>query len=401
MSTSRRTEPVHSESLAVRSALVGAIGLALWGVGLLTDPYAALRGWLTAWEYGLSVALGALCLIMIAYVTGGRWFVVVRRVAEAIAMSLPALALGVVPILLGMKTLYPWARPLDTLTPDVRDTVGKISAWLNPTFFTLRAFVYLVVWMGLAALLWRASVATDGRDPEETAREPRPGSPAGVSALGLVLFAFTVTFASFDWLMSMTPTWHSTVFGVYWFAGAMIAALSVMVLLTYLLQTSGALRDEVAASHYYALGRLLLTFVVFWAYIAYSQGFLIWIGDIPRETHWYLARWGGGWKWVLGILVVGQFALPFLVLLNYAIKRRPRLLSWVAVWLLVVHGFDLYWVVGPAPDGSSVLVAWEQVPALVAVLGLGFAFGAWRLDGRPAAPRGDPAYPKSLGYDAK
>ena len=209
----------------------------------------------------------------------------------------------------------------------MRESVEKIHTWLDPTFFTLPLgpVPRRVERPGLAVL---ALVRVHRRArPREGRGAGPPRGPGRLSAFGLIVFAFTVTLASFDWLMSMTPTWYSTVFGVYYFAGAMVAALSVMVLLTLALQTSGALAEEVARSHYYAIGRLMLTFVIFWAYIAYSQGFLIWIGDIPEEIHWYLLRWDQGWVWVLGILAVGHFLLPFFVLLNYAIKHKPRPLS--------------------------------------------------------------------------
>ena len=251
--------PVRPGRTVAVSLGVGLVGLAGWLVALSLDPPGALRAWLTAWMFGLSIALGALCLVMIAYVTGARWFVVVRRVAETMAISLVLLALGVVPLLLGMRTLYPWARPPGSLTPHLRATVAKVAAWLDPTFFTARALVYLGVWAALAGTLWRWSVATDRREPDDAEALPRPGAPVKLSALGLVLFGFTVTFAVFDWLMSIEPAWYSTVFGVYWFAGAMLAALSVMVLVSRALQETGVLGDLVAEAHYYALGRLLLS----------------------------------------------------------------------------------------------------------------------------------------------
>ena len=287
---------VRTDRVMRTSAVIGLLGLAGWLVALWLDPDRALRAWLTAWMYGLSIALAALCLVMIAYATGARWFVVVRRVAETLAITLPVLALGVVPLLVGMKRLYPWARPAETLTPHMRDTVAKVAGWLDPTFFVWRSLLYLAVWIALATAFWRGSTMTDARTPLDAHHLERPGSPARLSAIGLVLFGFTVTFAAFDWLMSMSPDWYSTVYGIYFFAGAMVAGLSAMVLVIRALQSAGPLRDVVARAHYYALGRLMLVFVILWAYMAYSQGFLIWIGDIPREVNWYLARWEHGWS---------------------------------------------------------------------------------------------------------
>lgn len=407
---SRRVQPerawdgergLRTGRTAFATGVVGAVGLVLWLVALALDPDEALRAWLTAWTYGLSLALGALCLVMIAYVSDARWFVVARRVAEAMPLALPALAVGALPVLLGMEALYPWARPAEQLSEPLRDHLSKIDGWLDPSFFTARTVLYFAVWIALAAMLWRGSVAADPPGGEASERTERPGAPVAVSAAGLIVFGFTVTFAAFDWLMSTTPDWASTIFGIYYFAGCMVAALAALVVLTRALEGAGVLQGVVASSHYYALGRLLLAFVVFWAYIAYAQGFLMWIADIPAEVEWYLARWGGGWAWLLGGLALAHFLVPFLVLLNHAIKLRGRALSWVAGWLLAMHWVDLYWLVGPAPDGSGALPGWQQLPALAAVLGLGASLAAWRLGGRPATPRGDPAFASSLGYDPR
>lgn len=411
---------VRTSSAAAVASTIGLLGLAGWLVALAADPAKAMHAWLTAWSYGLSLALGALCLVMIAHLTRARWFVVVRRVAEATAMSLPGLALGVVPLVLGGSLLYPWARPVEELSPAMRERVGEVSPWLDPEFVVVRALLYLAVWSGLALLLWRASIAADARAGRGSAAatshaaatrhagdeggargvERTPGA-LKVSAVGLILFGLTVTFAALDWLMSLRPEWYSTVFGLYWFAGAMVGALSALVVLTGALRSADALGDGVARSHYHALGRLLLAFVVFWAYVAYSQGFLVWIGNVPADIDWYLARRGEGWTVALVVLVVAHFLLPFLVLLNYAIKRRPDALTGVAAWLLVAHWLDTYWLVGPRSAGAGAIPGWEHLAASAAVLGLGFAFGAAMLDGKLAAPGGDPSYATSLRYESR
>lgn len=404
--------------------LVGLAGAAAWTIALLLDPERALGAYLTAYMYGLGLALGALCLVMIAHVTGAGWFVAVRRLAETVAATLPAYALLLLPLLLGMEVLYPWARPLETLSPALQEAVAAKEAYLNGPFFVARAVLYLGVWAGLGWLLWSASVQSDppspvdGDDPEREgpvrardirARRGADGLPEGgtavdpvvVSAIGLPAFAFTVTFAVFDWMMSLEPAWHSTIFGIYYFSGAFLSALAVLVLLAVAFRRGGLLPDSVAAAHHHALGRLLLTFVVFWAYIAFSQGLIVWITDIPAEAAWYLVRWEGGWSTVLVLLGVGHFVLPFLALLGRDLKRRPERLAAVAAWLLLMHWVDLYWLVAPAVGDSGPLPGWENLAALALVLGVAWAMFAWRLAGRPAVPAGDPRLADSLRYESR
>lgn len=383
-----------------RSLVVGAVGGAIWGVALLLDATAALHAYLTAWLVGLSVALGALCLVMIAHVTGARWFVVVRRLAEATAATLPVLALLFLPLVAGMEVLYPWARPPGALPEALREAVAEKEAYLNRGFFLGRAALYFAVWIGLAEGLRRLSLHDDrapgaGREARSSRRRR-----VTVSAVGLPAFGFTVTFAAFDWILSLDPEWHSGVFGLYYFAGAVLAALAVLVLLAAGLQRRGALPDGPAASHYHALGRLLLTFVLFWAYIAYSQGFVAWIADLPEDASWYLARWEDGWSGVLVVLGIGHFALPFVALLSRDLKRRPVRLSAVAAWLLAMHVLDVHWLVGPS-GGAGPWPGWEEAAALLAVAGLATAAGLARMRGRPAVPVGDPELEASLRYESR
>jgi hypothetical protein len=404
-----RPRPVRSRPLAVGAATVAGVGIASWLLALRADPSQALHAWLTAWSWATSTAVGALCLVMIGHVTGARWFVAVRRVAEATAMALPALAIGVVPVLVGGRSLYPWARPPELVSDALRERLEELGVWFVPEFFALRSLVYLASWVVLAALLWRSSVAQDRRAATVTEdsggpgggsgrRAPRPNA-VGLSAFGLIVLGFTVTFASFDWLMSLTPEWYSTIFGAYWFAGAIVAALSALVIVTRVLSSTGALDDVVGGAHYHALGRLLLAFVVFWAYIAYSQGFLVWIANVPHEVEWYLARTEGEAVWLLAVLAAAHFLIPFLALLNHALKRRPRPLSWIAGWLLVLHWVDTSWLVGSgAPNHDLWSAAAAHLAALAAVAGGGVACGAWLLDGESAAAHGDPGYATSLHY---
>jgi hypothetical protein len=393
--TGDRWDAPPSAPVIVPAVAVSVLGAATLAVGGWLDPARALAAYLAAYASVLGIVLGALCLVMIAHTTGAGWIVVLRRLAENVAATAPIYVVLFVPIAAGMRVLYPWVPPLDALSADVRASVAAKTAYLNVPFFLVRAAVYLGTWWLLAWALRRWSLRQD--------RDPGSASLARITALsglGLVLFAFTLTFAAFDWLMSLAPAWHSTAFGVYVFAGGMVAALALLVVLTRAYERAGVLAGTVAASHYHALGRLLLTFVVFWAYIAYAQGFLIWIADVPREATWYLARWGGGWKWPLAILVGGHFALPFLVLLSRRAKRSGAVMTWLAVWLLAMHYVDVAWVVLPALD-RRVPLPWLELAALATVGGVTLAFGAWRSSGHLLVPAGDPRLAAALGYESR
>jgi len=342
--------------------VIGLVGLALSGLGLLVDPRQAYASWLAALAAGLSVALGTLLLIAIAGVSGARWFDSLRGFALDVAGTLPLFALLFLVLLPGLGVLYPWvhARNLPN------------AAWLNLPWFLVRAALYFAIWIGVALTLrsWaRASGAGVAAPP--TPRE-RALAAVALPALGL-----TLTFAAFDWLMSLDPRWSSTVFGVYWFAGGFLAALAVVTLAAVRIGAERPHADRLPAAQGYALGALMLTFAVFWAYIAYSQYFIIWIANVPAEVAWYIPRVHGGWGIVALAVLVGQLALPLLVLLLYAAKRSARAMAVVAAWLLVVHYLDTYWLVLPAIHPDAPHPHWLDLSAVAAVGGCAVAWIGW------------------------
>ncbi len=400
------TEPpvlTSARRVIVPSAAAALVGLVVWAVALVGHPKEALYAYLAAFVFAITVVLGVLCLVMITWAAGAKWFVVIRRVAEGVAGSLPLFVLLILPVLVGVGRLYPWVPPLDGLSHHAREVIHAKDAYLNVPFFVVRSLVYLAIWTGLALALRRWSF---GQDDGRAAPRERP---VLLSGLGLLVFAFTLHFAAVDWLMSLSPEWVSTVFGVYVFIGGMVGGVALMVLLTLLLERGGPLAGRVSPAHYHALGRLELVFVIFWAYIAYAQGFLVWIADEPAEAKWYLARWDGGWKWVLWALIAGHFFLPFLALLSRRLKRQPTSLAAVAVWLLALHYVDVLWLVLPALGAghppAAAAPAWEYLwldaAALAWVAGAALAFGAWRLTGRPLVPRRDPRLARSMEYESR
>jgi hypothetical protein len=236
------------------------------------------------------------------------------------------------------------------------------------------------------------------------ARDRDPGRPVNqklhvLSAGALPPVAIAVTFASFDWLMSLHPTWVSTMFPVYFFAGGFLGALALLTALTAGAQRAGLL-PGISSSHYYALGRLLLAFTIFWAYAAFFQFMLIWMANQPSEVEFYLTRVQGPWSTVTAVLVIVHFLVPFLILLNYRIKRVPLALATVAVWLLVAHYLDVHWLVIPQAGRTGFPYSFLDLGALLAIGGVTAAFGVLRLRGQCLIPINDPALPRALEYES-
>jgi hypothetical protein len=315
----------------------------------------ALASYLFAYVVIVTIAVGALLQVMIADVTGARWFDGLRPTGMRIARTLPLLAVLALPILLGAHALYPWAD-VATLAPEARSIVARKAAWLNVPFFIARGIGYVVVWTIVEELVRRQGAA-DAR--------PR----RSVSAWGLVVVGLTFTFACFDWVMSLEPAWYSTIYGVYLFAGGILAALALIALLDY---SPRAGRRRVADGEHQiaSLGKLILTFAMFWAYIAFSQYLIVWIGDLPSEVGWYVSRTHTGWVVLAIVGGVGQFVVPFLALLGFEAKRRPRVLWIVGTCILVAHVVDVFWLVMPSVFPSGFHIGWTDVAAVLMVGGV-------------------------------
>jgi hypothetical protein len=344
---------ISGERLAPRSRALTIAGVVLLVVGFAmvrTNPGFAAKAWLQAWLFAVSLSLGALFFVIIQHLTRAGWSVVVRRVAECIAANLSWLWLGFLPIAWlwfdgRLDTLFPWAN-LDHLretAPDEAALVAKKAAFLSPGFFMIRAAVYLLVWALLARFFLSNSVAQDS--DHSVARSEKMGKWAGPAA---ILFGLTTTFASFDWIMSLNPAWFSTMFGVYFFAACCAGGFSAIALMCLRAQGHGLLKDLVTPEHYQDLGKMLFGFgIVFWAYIAFSQYMLIWYGNVPEETTWFMARQIGQWRIVSAALLFGHFVIPFLFLISRWTKRWRGTLTFGVVWMLVFHWVDLAYLIQP------------------------------------------------------
>ena len=331
----------------VRPALIVCAVLAVIGIGgsLVVAGSTEhgmeqlLETYLVSFSFFLAISLGGLFFVLLQHCTRAGWSVVVRRVAEAVAANVWLMAILAIPVVLGMNHLYHWTDTAAAAHDPL--LAGKIG-FLNPGFFVIRLIVYFLLWGLMATVLHRTSVAQDSSgDTALTLRMER------LSAPGMVVFALSINFAAFDLLMSLDPHWFSTIFGVYYCAVSVVAFLAVMPKILYALHFRGILTNAITIEHYHDFGKLLFGFNVFWAYIAFSQYMLIWYGNIPEETEWFLKRQTGDWTTVSLILIFGHFVLPFLLLVSRAIKRRPALLAITGGYIAAMCWVDLYWLVIP------------------------------------------------------
>ena len=384
MSTPAVVLPRGLERLRRPALIAGGAGLGLAALlALAGDGGQFFRSYLLAYLFVLNIAVGCLSILMIHHLTGGYWGLAIRRLLEAGTRTLPWLAVGFLPLAIGLPYVWPWARPeaaSDAILQQKR-------LYLNPAFFLVRAAFYFAVWILLARALNRASLAIDaGTDYLRTSRRLR-----SLSGGGLVLMGLTITFASVDWGMSLDPHWMSTIWGLLFMVGQALSALAFVVVivcfqgaatpLAPLLRHTPVLHD---------LGKLLFAFVMVWAYVSYSQFLIVWSGNLPEEIPWYIHRLHGGWQGLALMLVVFHFAFPILLLLSRNTKKNPRLLGSVAAALLFMRLVDLVWLVGPELHGPGLLAYPLHAAALFGLGGLWWFAFTRELAERPLLPAGEP-----------
>ncbi|HEX5084658.1 MAG TPA: hypothetical protein VFY40_21660 [Blastocatellia bacterium] len=371
--------PAAAGRVQQRALIAGVVGLILCAVGAVFRPALFLQSYLFAYLFTLGLALGSMAILMLQYLTGGDWGVVVRRTLEAAMRTLPWLAIGFLPVALGVRELYVWARPAEAQTLDFR------TGYLNVPFFIARAVVYFAVWLAMAHRLDRWS------------REEDRGAALGwlkrlrrLSGPGLVIYGVTITFAAFDWLMSLNPEWFSTIFGLLIIAGQALSATAFVILVAALLSTREPMARVFQPRHFHDLGKLLLTFVMVWAYMSFSQLLIIWAGNLPQEIPFYLPRMQSSWRWIGMLLIVLHFALPFALLLSRDLKRRAGRLAALAALVIVMRVIDLFWLVAPEFRRQGLRIDWFDPVTVIGVCGVWVALFIRELKARPMLPLRDP-----------
>lgn len=377
------------------SAAVGVIGLLVTILGFFVAPRDAYFSYLAAFAYFFAISVGGLIFLMILYATNAKWPTVLRRAVEAVAGTIPIFAVLFLLILPGMPVLYPWTDPQANFSPlEQHHFHGAKDTFLNVPFFLVRQVIYFALVIFVSYRLIRLSKLIDEEGGYDHVARARRFSSGAIPFVGLAL-----SFASFDWLMSLTPFWHSTIYGVYYFAGGILGAVAVITLLcVWTREDRNLFGYWLTHHHHHNLGKLLLAFTAFWAYIGFSQLMLVWIANLPEEVPYYWIRLKTGWKAVSIFLIFGHFALPFALLLPRTTKLIPRYIGAVALWILLACAVDVYWLVIPALAPDAPRFTLFTLPAFLGVGGIAAAFGLWRLRGRYMLPVKDPYLEESLRY---
>jgi hypothetical protein len=369
-------------------ALIGVVICAILG---MSNPKQFFFSWLVSFLFFLSLALGALFFVLIQYAAQGGWGIVLRRIGETTFATIPVFAVLFVPVLFGLHDLYEWSHS-EAVEHDA--LLRWKEPFLNVPFFLIRTAIYFVCWSVMAVVYYRASRGQDTTgDPAVTARLRRFAGPA------IIVLAVTQTFASIDWIMSLTPHWYSTIFGVYFFAGSFVGFIALLSVVAVAMRRAGLLDTVISAEHLHDVGKLLFAFTAFWAYIAFSQFFLIWYANLPEETIWYQARLEGSWQTLSLFIMAGHFGIPFFYLMGRAVKRNELTLALGGVWLLMMHYVDLYWQVMPTLHPAGVSPSVLDIAAFLATGGCFVAVTSWLMRRHALVPLRDPRLSESLAFE--
>lgn len=369
-----------------------AVGVILGVAAFFVDHSRAVYNYLIAFTFMISVGVGALFLIALEYIVGADWSVPIRRVVEFFAATIPLLAILVIPLLLNVGELFHWSHP-EAVAED--KILNAKAPYLNVTFFIIRVFVLIGLWSLFYFFFVRNSKKQDTtKDQKLTKINIR------LSAIFIPIFALTITISAIDWLMSVEPHWFSTIIGVYFFAGTVIAALAAVTLATVLLKENGYLHPAMTNDHLYSLGALMFAFVNFWGYIAFSQYMLIWYADLPEETFWFMQKWEGSWAiFSIGLIII-KFLVPYIVLVSQPSKMDPKKLKFIAVWLLFAHFYDLFWFVMPEMEqlSSGYSFSWIDLVFPIAAVGLIILVFNMKAKKENLIPIGDPKLQRGLDF---
>jgi hypothetical protein len=381
-------------SLQQRGLIVGVIGLVAGMGGAAISFEQFVHSWLVGFLFCLGLTLGSLALLMLQHLSGGQWGLVSRRIFEAGTRNLPLVALFFVPLLFWLPINFEWARP----EAAENAIIHAKAAYLNPQFFIIRAVIYFAYWMLCIYLLNKWSAEQDrgiGTTPADSVRYRK------VSAPGLLFLVLTVTFASVDWIMSLDPEWFSTIFGLLTISGWGLTTFAMTVVVLAMLERSGAVANVLKPRHFHDLGKLLLAFTMLWAYLNFSQFLIIWSGNLPEEIPWYVRRTTGSWGYVAIALVVGHFALPFVLLLSQDLKKRAGMLARVAMFIIVMRLVDLIWLVSPEfRPGTGFPIHWMDLAIPLGLGGLWVFNFARNLRSRALLPVNDPYFKEAFVHEA-
>lgn len=373
------------------------IGLALLAAGLVivitaffTNTARSAFNNLIMLMFLSSVGVGSLFLVGIEYLGGAVWSTPMRRISEFLASIILVLPIIALPSYFNLHDLFHWTHVSAVQSDEI---LSKKAPYLNVTFFTVRVVIIFALWILFYYLITRTSKQQDKtKDQKLTTRN------TVISAVFMPVLAFTITFASIDWIMSLEAHWFSSIFGVYYFSGSVLAALGVGTFLIVLLNEKGYLTKKIKKDHYYSLGALLFAFTNFWAYIAFSQFMLIWYGNLPEETSWFLHRWEGTWMYLSIALIFVHFIIPYFGLLSQPSKKHPKRLLFFSAWIVFAHILDLYWMIMPAFDNSGIVFGWVELGFPLVAFGILLLLFGLKVKKENIIPIGDPKLKRGFEF---
>lgn len=377
-------------SLSRNGLIMLVTGLIILAMSFVFTPHRAFFDYLWIYLFLVSIGVGSLALVALEYLVGATWSTPFRRITENIASLTPVLIILVIPLFFGLHDLFHWTH---TEVVEHDKILQAKSPYLNVEFFAIRTAVCLFLWFLFYFLITGNSRKQDSDgDPKYTKRN------ITLSTIFAPVFVITITIAAIDWAMSLEPHWFSTIYGVYYFAGTIVAALAATTYVSIKLWENGFLTSEINEKHFYSLGTLMFGFNVFWAYIGFSQFLLIWYADLPEETFWMMHRWEGSWKFVSIGLVFFHFVLPFLILVGRNAKTNTSLLRYMAPWMLVAHALDLYWLIFPTYFKGSAGFGWQELSFPLVIIGLVMIVFKASADKKDLIAVKDPKLPAGLDF---
>jgi hypothetical protein len=383
------TPPPELKRVSTMALAVGALFFALFVFGLLIDRAQFFHAYLVGFIFWIGITLGSMALLMLQHLTGGAWGLIIRRVLEAATRTLPLMLILFLPILLRLSQIYIWTNKAEMdQVPALRE---KTAHYLNPAFFTVRALVYFAIWLLMMWLLNTWSLQHD-----RTANRRDLKRLQMMSGPGLGLLILTITFAAIDWVMSLDPAWSSTIFGLIFVASWSLSALAFGILVMSWLAKREPMNTVVRTSHFHDWGNLMMALVMLWMYFAFSQYLIIWSGNLPEETTWYVARKHDGWGIIALAVVILQFAFPFLTLLSRAAKQSAQRLGMLALLILIMRVVDVIWLIEPTFNREHFHLSWMDIVAPIAIGGVWIATFAWQLQKRSLVPINDPQLEQAL-----
>lgn len=373
------------------------VSFAVGGIGLLASVFMAISdshhfyySYLVAFCFFMTLTLGSMFFVLMQHISRAGWSVAVRRIPETLMQNVPLMLVFFLPIIIGAHDLYHWTHLEDV----AKDHLLQVKyPYLNMTFFVIRAAVFFGAWIWIARKFYNYSIQQDeSGDGTLTLNLQR------VATFSIIIFGLTLTFAFIDWVMSITPHWYSTIFGVYFFAGSMVVAFAALGLIMMLLRRYGYLRDVVTLEHFQDIGKFLYGFNIFWSYIAFSQYFLIWYANVPEETVWFAEHFHGSWNTVAAVLAIGHFGIPFVIFMSRHAKRNLKFHAAVATWLVFMHIVDLYWIIMPNVSKTGIHVTLMDIVPFIGIGGIYFGVFLNRLKSKALVPIKDPRLDESLSF---